>query len=160
MTSTATPGPLAQGSSVAAQAGPGVELDELDVAIGRAVDALRSVFLGRAARLDLSPPLVMALKHLVEPMPMREMAARLMCDASNVTGVADRLEERGLVERRVDPADRRVKLLALTERGRQVVAQLGQGFADDLPGLSRLTSKERQELIRLLDLAFGSVTPA
>jgi DNA-binding MarR family transcriptional regulator len=159
MTSTVTPGPLAEGSTVAAEAGPAAVLDELDAAIGRAIDALRSVFVGRAARLDLSPPLVIALKHLVEPMPMREMAARLMCDASNVTGVADRLEERGLVERRVDPADRRVKLLALTDRGREVVAQLGQGFGEDLPGLSRLTPEERQELIRLLDLAFGSASP-
>src|SRR6202008_610223 len=108
--------------------------------------------------LDLSPPLVMALKHLVEPMPMREMAARLMCDASNVTGVADRLEERGLVERRVDPADRRGKLLALTDRGREVGAQLGQGFGEDLQGLRQLKPEERRELIRLLDLAFGSAS--
>jgi DNA-binding MarR family transcriptional regulator len=59
----------------------------------------------------------------------------------------------------VDPADRRVKLLALTDRGREVVAQLGQGFGEDLPGLSRLKPEERQELIRLLDLAFGSASP-
>lgn len=151
MTSTASPNPRIGGSSAGADAAA-----ELDGAIERAIDALRAVFLGRAARLDLSPPLVIALKHLDQPMPMREMAARLMCDASNVTGVADRLEERGLVERRVDPADRRVKLLVRTELGHAVVAELGRGFAADLPGLSRLGEEERRELIRLLDLAFGS----
>jgi DNA-binding MarR family transcriptional regulator len=150
MTGAASPDPLTGGSSGAADAAA-----ELDAAIERAIDALRGVFLWRAARLDLSPPLVMALKHLDEPMPMREMAARLMCDASNVTGVADRLEERGLVERRVDPADRRVKMLARTARGDQVVAEMGRGFAADLPGLSQLDARERREFIRLIDLAFG-----
>ena len=48
---------------------------------------------------------------------MRDLAARLQCDPSNVTFLADRLEERGLVERRPDPSGRRVKLLALTPAG-------------------------------------------
>ena len=39
-----------------------------------------------------------------EPMPMSALAERLFCDASNVTGIADRLEARGLVEREAWPA--------------------------------------------------------
>src|SRR6058998_1176688 len=51
------------------------------------------------------------------PLPMSSLAERLFCDASNVTGIADRLEARGLVERRTAEADRRVKALTLTDDG-------------------------------------------
>ncbi|PZH13139.1 MarR family transcriptional regulator, partial [Streptomyces sp. NTH33] len=50
----------------------------------------------------------------LEPLPMRKLAQKLKCEPSNVTGIVDRLEARGLVERRPDPADRRVKLAAAT----------------------------------------------
>jgi DNA-binding MarR family transcriptional regulator len=51
------------------------------------------------------------------PLPMSSLAERLFCDASNVTGIADRLEARGLVERRSAEGDRRVKALTLTADG-------------------------------------------
>src|SRR5256886_12246873 len=52
------------------------------------------------------------------PLPMSSLAERLFCDASNVTGIADRLEARGLVERRSAEGDRRVKALTLTPHKR------------------------------------------
>ena len=51
------------------------------------------------------------------PTPMRRLAEQMKCEASNLTGLVDRLESRGLVERRPDPGDRRVRLLALTDEG-------------------------------------------
>ena len=51
------------------------------------------------------------------PLPMRAMAEGLDVDASMVTWLVDRLEERGLAERRPLPSDRRVKTVALTELG-------------------------------------------
>jgi DNA-binding MarR family transcriptional regulator len=48
---------------------------------------------------------------------MRQLAARLRCDASHVTGIVDGLERRGLVERWPAPDDRRVKHLMPTEEG-------------------------------------------
>ena len=52
-----------------------------------------------------------------EPLPMSALAERLFCDASNVTGIVDRLESRGLVERGSAEGDRRVKALTLTAAG-------------------------------------------
>ncbi|NEC23032.1 MarR family winged helix-turn-helix transcriptional regulator, partial [Streptomyces parvus] len=60
----------------------------------------------------------------LDPLPMRKIAVRLKCEPSNVTGIIDRLEARGLVERRPDPADRRVKLAAATDRGRRTAREL------------------------------------
>src|SRR5512140_427585 len=61
--------------------------------------------------------------HLLEPgrpMPMSRLAEALACDASNVTGLVDRLESRGLVRRHASSGDRRVKVLDLTAAGLQL----------------------------------------
>ncbi|GGK78236.1 MarR family winged helix-turn-helix transcriptional regulator [Streptomyces flaveus] len=76
----------------------------------------------------------------LEPLPMRRLAQKLKCEPSNVTGIVDRLESRGLVERRPDPGDRRVKLAAVTDEGRRVARSLRESlhFArEPLVGLSR-----------------------
>src|SRR3954453_22636440 len=71
--------------------------------------ASRRGFLAVASEFDLSPPQVRALGVLDpdRPVPMSELAGALHCDNSNVTGIVDRLEDRGLVERRSAAHDRR-----------------------------------------------------
>src|ERR1700693_5035913 len=63
----------------------------------------RAQVLAAAAEHDLSPPQLFLLRRLEpgKPTPMNELAAFLGCDASNVTGLVDRLETRGVLERRV-----------------------------------------------------------
>jgi DNA-binding MarR family transcriptional regulator len=94
------------------------------------------------------------LLHLIEPeqpVPMRRLATLLACDASNVTGLVDRLESRGLVARQASPQDRRVKVIALTATGARLRAQLLQHVtARPLP-LSALTPDERRTLVRILE---------
>src|SRR5262249_42463105 len=68
------------------------------------------------AEFDLSPVQCHVL-HLIDPdqpLPMGRLAETLSCDASNVTGLVDRLEARGLVERKRSDQDRRVKVIQLT----------------------------------------------
>ena len=65
-----------------------------------------------------------------EPRPMRAMASTLCCDASMATWLVDRLEERGLVERRTPPGDRRVKTVVLTELGITTRDRLRASFYD------------------------------
>jgi DNA-binding MarR family transcriptional regulator len=71
---------------------------------------------------DMTGAQVRALLSLDEPSPMSSLAGHMGCDASNVTGIADRLEARGLI-RRETGTDRRIKLLALTPDGEKVRAQ-------------------------------------
>src|SRR4029078_9752176 len=79
-----------------------------------------------AWEFELSPPQVMALPQLDpdEPKPMSELALALRCDNSNVTGIVDPLEDRGLGERRAAAHDRRVKMLSITPRGAEIRAAL------------------------------------
>ncbi|MFE3449530.1 MarR family winged helix-turn-helix transcriptional regulator [Nonomuraea sp. NPDC059194] len=85
-----------------------------------------------------------------EPLPMRRMAELFQCDPSNVTGIVDRLERRGLVSREPSAADRRVKSVTLTEEGKGVVEELKGvlGFAAE--PLAALTEAERVQLRALL----------
>ncbi|MEU8586847.1 MarR family transcriptional regulator [Streptomyces sp. NPDC048664] len=93
----------------------------------------------------------------LEPLPMRRLAQKLKCEPSNVTGIVDRLEARGLVERRPDPADRRVKVAAATEEGRQVACGLRDSLNFAREPLAGLSPDERLSLrdllLRMLDVA-------
>src|SRR4051794_959509 len=98
----------------------------------------------------LSPPQFFALQALDEPVPMSSVASVLRCDRSAVTWITDRLEERGYVERRADPGDRRVKLLALTEEGRRVREEIRARLAVPPDALAHLPKTEQRALRDLL----------
>src|SRR5690349_325558 len=92
----------------------------------------------------------------VEPLPMRRIAQKLKCEPSNVTGIVDRLEARGLVERRPDPADRRVKLAAPTERGAATAARLRDALDFAREPLAGLSAADRTVLRDLLRRMLGA----
>jgi DNA-binding MarR family transcriptional regulator len=85
-----------------------------------------------------------------EPIPMRQIARILKCEPSNVTGIVDRLEARGLAERRPDPADRRVKLAAATTEGRDTAERLRGSLNFAREPLAGLTEEQRAVLRDLL----------
>ncbi|MFD9870160.1 MarR family winged helix-turn-helix transcriptional regulator [Streptomyces niveus] len=94
----------------------------------------------------------------IQPMPMRRIARKLKCEPSNVTGIVDRLESRGLVERRPDPSDRRVKLAAPTEKGRETARRLRDGLNFAREPLADLSVDERTVLRDLLRRMLGDDT--
>ena len=92
--------------------------------------------------------------HLIEPgrpLPMSRLADTLSCDASNVTGLVDRLESRGLVRREPSPRDRRVKVLHLTPTGARLRAQLLRQMTGESHPLSRLSLDQRRTLVKILE---------
>ena len=97
---------------------------------------------------------VLALLSL-EPTPMRRIAQKLKCEPSNITGIVDRLEARGLVERRPDPADRRVKLAAPTDEGLKVARSLRDSLGFAREPLAGLSHEERLSLRGLLRRMIG-----
>jgi MarR family transcriptional regulator, organic hydroperoxide resistance regulator len=106
------------------------------------------------AELDLSPVQCHVL-HLIQPgqpLPMGRLADTLSCDASNVTGLVDRLESRGLVERRSSDTDRRVKVLRLTASGSRARARLLRHATGATHPLSRLSPDQQRTLVRILEV--------
>jgi MarR family transcriptional regulator, organic hydroperoxide resistance regulator len=125
--------------------------------VSRLMLSRRSHMLAAAAEFELSPPQMWALRHLEPgaPLPMSALAGLLHCDNSNVTGIVDRLESRGLVERRPAEHDRRVKHLVVTEAGAELRERVGARLSEPPPGFDRLTADEQRRLAQLLRKALG-----
>jgi MarR family transcriptional regulator, organic hydroperoxide resistance regulator len=117
----------------------------------------RKRFMALAAEYELSPPQLGALKALdpEHPVAMSELASILGCDNSNVTGIVDRLEYRGLVERRPAEHDRRVKLLALTDEGRELRESLGDRLHAPPEQLASLSEADQRALRDILARALS-----
>lgn len=105
---------------------------------------------------ELTPLQAKALLAAEDPAPMRQIADRLHAEPSNVTTIIDRLESRGLVERRPDPGDRRVKLVAATASGLTVAADLRARMPFTADPLARLTAQQRERLRELLQLTLDA----
>lgn len=82
-----------------------------------------------------------------EAIPMHAVSLMLACDASNVTGIVDRLLGHDLITRQENPEDRRVKMISLSDKGEAVRQKLIQTLANyELPGVSRLSDDEIVQL--------------
>ncbi|MCX4748860.1 MarR family transcriptional regulator [Kitasatospora sp. NBC_01287] len=108
-----------------------------------------------AAPHELTPLQAKALLAAEQPVAMRRIAEQLHAEPSNVTAIVDRLESRGLAERRPSPGDRRVKLVAATEAGLRVIADLRARTPFASQPLERLSGAQREELRDLLRLLLG-----
>lgn len=126
----------------------------------RVAKAKHGVVSARLAELDLTVVQGHALRRLdpERPLAMSELAEALFCHASNVTGIVDRLESRGLVERRPGAGDRRVKTLVLTEEGARVRARVIEVFSEPPPGIASLSETDQRALRDLLARALGEET--
>lgn len=113
--------------------------------------------LGRvAAALDVTPPMLLTLRMLEEPLPQREIAARIGCDPSYVTSLVDRLEELEAVQRTPDPDDRRVNRIVLTDRGQRLRAEMAVDLLRDMPLVQGLDDGELRTLHQLLHRALAA----
>ena len=101
------------------------------------------------SELGLTPNDLRAMTVLAPSsgLTMRQLADEWVCDASNATFIVDRLEKRGLAERRSVPTDRRVKLVVLTARGRRTLERVLERFYEPPQELLQL-SRDDLEAIR------------
>jgi len=108
------------------------------------------------AEYELTVQLAFAL-HVIarEGITMRALADELACDASNVTGLVDRLEARGLLERRTSDSDRRVKRLVLTPAGRRLSDKVEAQMLRPPPAIAALSAADQKALREILDRALA-----
>ncbi len=126
---------------------------------GRAWHAMRSLVHDKYARradvsaaTGLSFVRVKALRRLsARPMTQRELGDDLSIDPSYTTNVVHDLEQRGLVERRVHPTDRRVRIVSVTAAGSELADQAERILDEPPPVLLDLDPAELEALDRILD---------
>jgi DNA-binding MarR family transcriptional regulator len=110
----------------------------------------------RIAAFDLTLYLGHALHILAEngEMTMSEIAAAMFCDASNATGLVDRLVKRGLAERRPAEHDRRAKVVRLTAAGKRLESRVDDMFMHHTPpAIARLSAADQRTLREIVERA-------
>ncbi len=110
-----------------------------------------------ASEFELSMSQAHALSLLApdRPLTMSELAHALVCDASNVTGIVDRLEARGLIVRRPAEHDRRVKLLCVTDAGAELRERALQRLFEPPDEIARLSAADQRALRDVLRRALA-----
>jgi DNA-binding MarR family transcriptional regulator len=112
-----------------------------------------------ATEFDMTPQQVYALRNLggERAITMSEFATLLGCDASNVTAIVDKLESRGLVERRSAATDRRVKALVLTPAGLAIHERVCERMQQPPPAIDNLSAADQEKLGDILERALNSL---
>jgi DNA-binding MarR family transcriptional regulator len=111
-------------------------------------------FHAAAKEYGLSPQQAATLSYLTpdEGIPMSALAELLMCDASNVTGIVDKLEARGLAKRD-QGADRRVKVLKLTSDGETMRLAMREQLLTPPDWIANLSRDDQRALSEILKRA-------
>ncbi|MBE9606709.1 MarR family transcriptional regulator [Acetobacteraceae bacterium H6797] len=118
---------------------------------------LRESFDTTLPRFDL----LAQLERAPEGMTLGEISKRMMVSNGNVTGLATRLAEEGLIERRPHETDRRATLLALTARGRREFNRQSRAHEEWIAEFfGDLSGADRQALMRLLARTKASLRKA
>lgn len=139
----------------AAPSAPLPRRDPISAEVVRLFGAIASTFYDEydaaADDHDLTRMQAFVLANLIDgPKPMRHLAESLKCEPSNITGIVDRMETRGLVTREVDPEDRRVKNITATRLGRESYDGVWSGLKFAAEPLLGLSDEERLTLRDLL----------
>jgi MarR family 2-MHQ and catechol resistance regulon transcriptional repressor len=119
----------------------------------KAFDAVREHAERHIQSLDLCLSDFGVLEELLHkgPLPVNTIGGLIRLTSGSITAAVDRLESKGLVERRNNPADRRARVVHLTASGEQLISS---AFADHEAAMERatsgLTANERVEAAALL----------
>ena len=86
------------------------------------------------------------------PLPVNEIGKKILLTSGSITVAIDRLEQKGMVERKAHGTDRRTRVVHLTKEGKRLITRIYTQHAADLEALMRssLTTAERATLIKLL----------
>ena len=158
----APPAPPAEGDepSLSAPPGPAAPYKSVGFTLSTLGFAVASGFHAKLAPLGIEPRDFALLRAVgaAEGQSQQAIGERLRIPASRMVAFIDSLEERGLLERRPHPTDRRARALHLTEEGRALLTEAYAAavtFESDL--CARLSAAERERLVELLGTVLATL---
>jgi len=120
----------------------------------KALHAVEAYAVRSIAELEIGATDFAVLEALLHkgPLPVNEIGRKVLLTSGSITTAVDRLEAKGLVERRAHGSDRRARIVHLTKQGRRLITRAYSLHAADIERLAvaSLTKAERATLIRLL----------
>ncbi|PKM77222.1 MAG: MarR family transcriptional regulator [Firmicutes bacterium HGW-Firmicutes-15] len=131
-----------------------MELEQcLNFVLTKAQHNVHQLFKAELAPYGVTPGQYAVLRCLWDEngLTARKLADRLYLDGSTITGILDRMEQRGLVEKLVDPKDRRALQVMLTETGRMLEKPLSQAIINaNRKALLSIDEKQAEVLKQML----------
>lgn len=115
--------------------------------------SVQQLFKEDLEQFGITPGQYMVLKCLWDKNgeTVKQLADRLQLDSSTITGILDRLENKGLIKRKPDPNDRRALSVVLTPEGQALQVSVDQAIVNaNHKALERLTQQEAEDLKVLL----------
>jgi DNA-binding MarR family transcriptional regulator len=129
--------------------------EEVALSLARTSDQVQIQFSRLFCEHELTPSqynILRILRGEGKPLPILEIAERMVVVVPGITGLIDRLEAKGLVVRERSVEDRRIVYVSITDKGRALLTDLdGPIRALNLKLIGHLTRSEQEELIRLLE---------
>ncbi|WP_236796391.1 MarR family winged helix-turn-helix transcriptional regulator [Amycolatopsis sp. GM8] len=126
------------------------DLAAMIVPLGRALTRAEEPIL-REHGLTMWAYIVLLALREQETRTQAALAERIGADKTRLIPVLDELQDRGLIERHPDPADRRVRLLAITTEGRRLTAKTQAAIQrNEEKRLARLDPADREAFLRAL----------
>lgn len=131
-----------------------MELEQcVNFALTRAQNIVHRYFKARLAPYGVTPGQYGILKCLWDEngLTVKQLAERMCLDSSTITGLLDRMEQKGLIKRRPDPSDRRALSVILTPAGQQLEAPVSQAIIDaNQAVMENISAGDAQNLMQLL----------
>ena len=102
-------------------------------------------------RLTVMQMYTLCLLEADKSIPMNSLSSMLNCDASNITGIVEKLFHLKYIKREENPNDRRAKLIMLTPKGAKLCEQIALSLLSYQPkSLLELSEKQKQQLLTIL----------
>ncbi|ADI01653.1 MAG TPA: MarR family transcriptional regulator [Syntrophothermus lipocalidus] len=130
-----------------------MELEQcVNFVLTKAQNAVHQLFKAELAPYGVTPGQYGVLRCLWDQngMTAKQLADRLSLDGSTITGILDRMEQRGLIERHTDPKDRRALKVMLTEHGLRLKEPLTKAIEEANRKALRSFSQEQAQLLKKL----------
>lgn len=124
----------------------------------KAQQSVQQLFKAQLAPFGVTPGQYAVLKCLWDEngQTAKQIAERLYLDGSTVTGLLDRLEQKGLIEKQIDPKDRRALKVVVTTTGKDLEAPVSLAIIEAnqkaLKELNREQSNELEDLLHKITL--------
>lgn len=131
-----------------------MELEQcVNFALTRAQNIVHQYFKARLAPFGVTPGQYGILKCLWDEngLTVKQLAERMYLDSSTITGLLDRMENKGLIKRQQDPTDRRALSVILTPAGKELEGPVSQAIIDaNKAVLQDVSDEEAEKLMKLL----------
>lgn len=119
------------------------------VAVARACQVMGQTLTRALQGLDLKPPHLDILVNIYKSpaISQQDLARKMLVGRSNLSMLLPQLEQRGLVTRRIDPQDRRILRLSLTEAGMALTEEALVIHTEVIERSMRLSSEEECNMV-------------